>query len=121
LEKLRKYGQRPFEIGLLHGGPGASGEMKPVAEILSDHFGVLEFLQTGKSVNGQLEELHRQVTLYADLPVTLIGFSWGAWLGFLFASRYPDFLKKLILVSAAAFENEYNIDLTHTRLNVSVR
>jgi pimeloyl-ACP methyl ester carboxylesterase len=117
LEKLRKYGQRPFEIGLLHGGPGASGEMKPVAEILSDHFGVLEFLQTGKSVNGQLEELHRQVTLYADLPVTLIGFSWGAWLGFLFASRYPDLLKKLILVSAAAFENEYNIDLTHTRLN----
>jgi len=117
LDTIRKYGQKPFQIGLLHGGPGASGEMKPVAENLSGDFGIIEFLQTEKSINGQIEELYRQMTLYADLPVTLIGYSWGAWLGFLFASKYPDLLKKLILVSAGAFENKYNNDLLDIRLN----
>ncbi len=117
METIRKYGQKPFRIGLLHGGPGASGEMRPVAKNLSDDFGIIEFLQTEKSVNGQIEELYRQIKLHADLPITLIGHSWGAWLGFLFASRHPKFLQKLILVSAGAFENEYNNDLIITRLN----
>jgi pimeloyl-ACP methyl ester carboxylesterase len=117
LETIRKYGQQPFRIGLLHGGPGASGEMKPIAENLSINFGILEFLQTEKSVNGQIDELHKQLTLYADLPAILIGYSWGAWLGFLFASRYPNLLKKLILISSGAFESKYNKDLMNIRLN----
>jgi pimeloyl-ACP methyl ester carboxylesterase len=117
LETIRKYGKQPFQIGLLHGGPGASGEMKPVAEKLSCEFGILEFLQTEKSVNGQIEELHNQLTSNADLPAILIGYSWGAWLGFLFASRYPDLLKKLILISSGAFESKYNNDLMNIRLN----
>ncbi len=29
---VRSYGKQPYTIGLLHGGPGAAGEMKPVAE-----------------------------------------------------------------------------------------
>ncbi|ASB50265.1 alpha/beta fold hydrolase [Alkalitalea saponilacus] len=103
METIRKYGQKPFQIGLLHGGPGASGEMKPVAMNLSVDFGIIEFLQTEKSIDGQIEELHKQITLCADLPITLIGHSWGAWLGFLFASKYPDLVKKLILISAGAF------------------
>lgn len=90
--------------------------MKPVAENLCGDFGILEFLQTEKSVDGQIEELHRQITLNADLPITLIGYSWGAWLGFLFAARHPDVLNKLILVSSGAFENEYNYDLLDVRL-----
>lgn len=117
METIRKYGKPPFQIGLLHGGPGASGEMKPVAENLSKDFGILEFLQTEKSVNGQIEELHHQLTSSADLPATLIGYSWGAWLGFLFAGRYPDLLKKLILISSGAFDSKCNHDLMSTRLN----
>jgi pimeloyl-ACP methyl ester carboxylesterase len=117
LETIKKYGKQPFSIALLHGGPGACGEMKPVAENLSCDFGILEFLQTEKSVNGQIEELHKQLTSSADLPVILIGYSWGAWLGFLFASRYPVLLKKLILISSGAFESKYNNDLISIRLN----
>lgn len=117
LETIRKYGKQPFKIGLLHGGPGASGEMKPVAENLSCDFGILEFLQTEKSVDGQIEELHNQLISCADLPAILIGYSWGAWLGFLFASRYPDLIKKLILISAGPFESKYNKDLLSIRLN----
>lgn len=117
MKTIRKYGKRPFHIGLLHGGPGASGEMIPVAENLSGDFGILEFLQTEKSVNGQIEELHNQLTSSADLPAILIGYSWGAWLGFLFASRYPDLVKKLILISSGAFESKYNNGLMSLRLN----
>lgn len=116
MEIIRKYGKQPFQIGLLHGGPGASGEMKPIAEYLSGDFGILELIQTEKSVNGQIEELHNQLTSSADLPVILIGYSWGAWLGFLFANRYPNLLSKLILISSGAFESKYNNDLMSIRL-----
>jgi pimeloyl-ACP methyl ester carboxylesterase len=117
LKTINIYGKAPFQIGLLHGGPGAQGEMRPVAEALSFDFGVLEFLQTEKSINGQIEELHNQLTLNTDLPAILVGYSWGAWLGFLFASKYPSLLKKLILVSSGAFDNNYNKDLMNIRLS----
>ncbi|HKK62674.1 MAG TPA: alpha/beta hydrolase [Bacteroidales bacterium] len=113
----KKYGKQPFCIALLHGGPGASGEMQPVAEELANGFGVLELLQTEKSITGQIEELCRQLTESADLPVILVGHSWGAWLGFLFASQYPEFVSKLILIGAGAFENQCNQDFMNIRLN----
>lgn len=56
------------------------------------------------------------MTSSADVPMTLIGYSWGAWLGFLFASKYPELLSKLILVSAGVIESKYNPDLMNTRL-----
>lgn len=117
MKTIRKYGQKPHQIGLLHGGPGASGELKPVAENLSAEFGILEFLQTETSVNGQIEELYNQLTLSADTPLTLIGYSWGAWLGILFAARYPDLVRKLILIGSGAFEEKYNKNLMNIRLD----
>lgn len=42
MEKFRSYGTAPFEIVVIHGGPGAPGEMAPVARELSGQFGVLE-------------------------------------------------------------------------------
>jgi len=57
----RKYGIPPYSIAVVHGGPGASGEMKPVAEELSMQFGVLEPLQTKDSVVGQVEELRNKL------------------------------------------------------------
>ena len=116
LRTIKKYGDKPYLIGLLHGGPGASGELKTVAEELSADFGVLELLQSEKSVNGQIEELHRQLISISDLPVVLIGHSWGAWLGFLFASRHQNLINKLILIGAGSFENKYNTDLMTVRL-----
>lgn len=117
LKTIRKYGQKPYQIGILHGGPGAAGEMKPVAENLSDDFGILELLQTEKSVTGQIEELYNQLILNADFPVTLVGYSWGAWLGFLFTAKYPDLIRKLILISSGAFEEKYNKDLMNVRFD----
>ena len=116
MKTIRKYGEAPYTIGVLHGGPGAAGEMRPVAVELSKDFGVLEFLQTKESVYGQIEELHQQIFTVTDEPIVLIGFSWGAWLGGLFAARYPERVKKLILVSSGALDEKYNKNLMGTRL-----
>jgi len=72
MTNLRKYGKAPFGVALLHGGPGASGEMAPVARELSADWGVLEPLQTAASVEGQIEELHGVLNDNADLPVILV-------------------------------------------------
>ncbi len=116
-QSIRVYGNPPWRIGLLHGGPGASGEMKPVAEILAEEFGILELLQTEKSLEGQIQELYNQLTAAAELPVILVGYSWGVWLGMLFAARYPKYIRKLILISSGVLENKYNQDLMKIRMD----
>jgi pimeloyl-ACP methyl ester carboxylesterase len=114
---LRRYGKAPFSIALIHGGPGARGEMKPVALELSKTRGVLEYLQTAASINGQIKELRNILTEYANLPVTLIGHSWGAWLVYIFAARYPKLIKKLIMISSGPFEDKYVKRIYKTRMS----
>jgi len=113
----RKYGKPPYSVVLVHGGPGAAGEMKPVAKELSKEFGVLEPLQTKKSVNGQVEELKYQIKDNSKGSVILVGYSWGAWLVFILVSRYPELVKKLILVGAGPFEAQYVSEIMTTRLS----
>ncbi|MFC1490137.1 alpha/beta fold hydrolase [Candidatus Latescibacterota bacterium] len=100
----------------MHGGPGAAGEMAPLARMLAEDFGVLEPLQTASTVDGQLKELRRELKKAASFPVTLVGFSWGAWLSFLYTASYPDSVKKLILISSGSFTEEYAPLITETRL-----
>lgn len=57
MKNLRKYGNKPFSIAVIHGGPGAPGEMAPVARELSSARGVLEPLQTATTLEGQVKEL----------------------------------------------------------------
>ncbi len=112
----RVYGSRPFYVAVIHGGPGAPGEMAPVARELSQERGILEPLQTEASMDGQVEELKKVIETYADLPVTLVGFSWGAMLGFVFGALHPFLVKKLILVGSPPFEEKYAAEIQETRL-----
>lgn len=114
---LRRYGAGPFRVALLHGGPGAPGDMAPVARELAERRGVLEPLQTQDSIQGQVEELRSVVERYGDPPLTLVGWSWGAWLGYLFAAGYPALVEKLILVGSGPFEEEYVPEIARTRLS----
>lgn len=114
---IRKYGTYPYTVVVVHGGPGAPGEMKPVAEELSKNFGVLEPLQSADSVEGQIKELKEQIEQCTQSPVTLIGYSWGAWLGYLLAAKYPKLIKKLILVSSGPFEKIYAEKIMPTRMD----
>ena len=58
MKNLRTYGDPPFNVAVLHGGPGAPGQMAPVARELSSKWGVLEPLQTATSLGGQILELN---------------------------------------------------------------
>ena len=100
----RTYGEKPFNIAVIHGGPGAAGEMACVAYELSKSYGILEPLQTADSLEGQIEELSQTLTNYANIPVILIGFSWGAMLSFIVAARCPSLVKKLIMIGSGPLE-----------------
>ena len=117
MNNLRKYGQKPFDIAVIHGGPGAPGEMAPVARELSKNIGVLEPLQTANSVGRQVAELKNVLEKHGNLPLILIGFSWGAWLSYIFTARYPSLIKKLILIGSGPFAEKYTSKIMETRLN----
>ena len=114
---LRKYGNKPFHVAVIHGGPGAPGEMASVARELSSVMGVLEPLQTAATLGGQVRELKAVLAKHAALTVTLIGFSWGALLSFIFTARYPSLVKKLILIGSAPYEEKYAVNIMQTRLS----
>ena len=116
MKNLRKYGIRPFSVAVVHGGPGAPGEMAPVARKLSKYMGVLEPLQSRKTLEGQVKELKNVLENNACMPVTLIGHSWGAMLCFIFAALNPKLVGKLILISSGVFEDKYAAGIMKTRL-----
>lgn len=116
MDNLRKYGKSPFSVALIHGGPGMPGEMAPVAQELSSRRGILEPLQTAVSLEGQVRELYDVLKDNSSLPVTIIGWSWGAMLGFILAARYPSIVKKLILVSSGPFSKRHARKINKTRL-----
>lgn len=115
-ENLRTYGCEPFDVVVVHGGPGAAGEMAPVARELARQWGVLEPLQTATSVTGQIDELAAVLETHAAKPLVLVGFSWGAWLSYLCAAYHPELVRKLVLVSAAPFKEEYAAGIQEIRL-----
>jgi pimeloyl-ACP methyl ester carboxylesterase len=113
---LHFYGHRPFIAVAVHGGPGAAGEMAPVAEALAPFAGIIEPYQTGLSIDELIGELKSVLTRHARLPALVIGFSWGAWLATLVAAEAPSLIQKLILVSSGPFDPAYAHDIQLIRL-----
>ena len=116
MRSVRKWGHGPYPVVVLHGGPGAPGEVAPVARELSSMNGVLEPFQTATTLDGQVQELHSVLSENGPEPVALIGFSWGAFLAWIFTARYPALVRKLILVSSPPFEEQYAARITQTRM-----
>ena len=113
----RKYGSKPYNIAIIHGGPGAPGEMAPLAQELSGDFGIIEPLQTANTIEGQLQELHSILVNHGNPPVYLIGHSWGAWLVYIYAAVYPAIVKQIILIASGPFEEKYSQNIMLTRFN----
>lgn len=111
----RIYGNKPYKLAVVHGGPGAPGSVAAVARELSREWGVLEPLQTATTLEGQAQELYETLCLHGDAPVTLIGHSWGAWLSFILAAEHPSCVSKLILVCSGPFEEHYVAELEEKR------
>ena len=87
-----------------------------MAKELSSAWGVLEPLQTASSLEGQVVELKAVLERNGTLPITLIGASWGAWLSFITAARFPVLVGKLILVGSGPFEERFAESIMATRL-----
>jgi pimeloyl-ACP methyl ester carboxylesterase len=113
---VRRYGKAPYTVAVIHGGPGASGEMAPVARELAPRWGVVEPMQTATSLEGQIAELKNVLEKHAHPPVALIGFSWGAWLSYLLAAQHPALARKLVLVGSGPYTAAYAAQITATRL-----
>jgi pimeloyl-ACP methyl ester carboxylesterase len=113
----RTYGNRPYRTFLIHGGPGAAGELAPVARELSSRIGVVEPLQSKRTISELVLELRAIVEEHSDEPAYLVGYSWGAWLGYIFAALHPELVKKLVLVSSGPFDASYASGIKETRLS----
>jgi pimeloyl-ACP methyl ester carboxylesterase len=104
MNNYRTWGKPPFQVAVVHGGPGTPGAMVTVARELAENTGVLELLETKDSIDGQVEELSDVLKKHANVPIVLIGHSWGATLSYLTAARHPDLIKKLILIGTVPLE-----------------
>ena len=112
----RIYGEYPYGVAVIHGGPGAPGSVASVARELSKTFGVLEPLQTKNTLDGQVKELKGLLEEHGELPIILIGWSHGSGLSTLLAARHPDIVRKLILIGTTPFEAKYQDEITRDRL-----
>jgi pimeloyl-ACP methyl ester carboxylesterase len=90
--------------------------MAPVARELARDQGILEPLQTAASLEDQVDELRTTLESYTAPPVVLIGFSWGAWLSYIVAARYPALVRKLLLVASSPFDEWYAAQLEASRM-----
>jgi pimeloyl-ACP methyl ester carboxylesterase len=117
VKNVRFYGFSPYTVALVHGGPGAPGEMAPVAREISSLTGVLEPLQTKNSFEGQVQELRGVLKRYDQVPVILVGFSWGAFLSYVLTARYPGLVRKLIMMGSGPFEEKYADNIVPDRVN----
>ena len=104
---IRLYGDPPFRVAVIHGGPGAPGFLSGVARHLSSLAGVVEPLQSKQDVAALIEELHDQIGRSCTRPVVLVGHAWGAWLSLLYAAAYPQDVRQAVLVGCAPLDAGY--------------
>ncbi|MFP4474014.1 MAG: alpha/beta fold hydrolase [Desulfatibacillaceae bacterium] len=91
------------------------GEMASVAGELRRRTGVLEPMLTAPAIMEQTKNLGSLLEREASLPIEVVGFSWGAWVGCLLAGTRPELVRKLVLVGAPPFVSGYEQDIAATR------
>jgi pimeloyl-ACP methyl ester carboxylesterase len=116
MENYRIHGRGGIDTAVIHGGPGAAGSMAFVAKKLSSQKAIIEPFQTKDTIAEQVKELKDVLRSHCDIPVYLVGHSWGAWLCCLFAAENPLLVKKAILIASAPFGEKYAEETSKKRL-----
>ncbi len=117
LNNLRVHGRNPYIAAVIHGGPGAAGNMLCVAKRLSEESGILEPLQTKKTISELINELKTSIIMKCNNPIILIGHSWGSWLSLIFSTEHPDLVRKIVLVGCPPFKQTYAEEIMKNRLD----
>ncbi len=117
---VREYGDSGPPVFVLHGGPGASGHMAPIARRLSDAYRVVEPFQRRSgdeqlTVARHVADLHEIINFYTvDFRPALLGASWGAMLVLAYAAVHPSSVGPLILVGCGTFDLAARAELQRT-------
>ena len=115
LPPWRTHGPPPYRVVVVHGGPGAPGDLAPLAREIARERSVLEPFQSRLTVDGLTEELAIQIEQAAEPPVALLGHSWGALLVLLLAVRRPELVRSLLLVGSAPLEARAALEIEARR------
>lgn len=107
---VRRYGAHGPTVAVLHGGPGAPGDVASLARALADAgFVALEPLQ--RRSGGEALTVARHVADLRDAlraegarPTAIVGHSWGAMLALAYAAEFPDGVPALVLVAPGTFD-----------------
>jgi len=94
---------------VLHGGPGAPGDVDDLAFGLADAFTVLAPHQRPSggaplTVARHVEDLRELLATRGLHRPALVGSSWGAMLALAFAAAYPDLAGPLVLIGCGTFD-----------------
>jgi proline iminopeptidase len=112
----RSIGEGPSEIVVLHGGPSATHiSLSPAIDELARGRQLHYYDQRGcgeSSVSprtpldwrNHVDDLRGLVDLWQIDKATILGHSWGALLGLLFAIQNPDRVARLLLVAPASIK-----------------
>jgi pimeloyl-ACP methyl ester carboxylesterase len=117
---VRCYGAAGPWVVVLHGGPGAPGEVAPVARGLEDSFRILEPWQRPSggaplTVARHVEDLHEVIGRHCGVArPALVGHSWGAMLALAYATTHPAEAGPLVLVGCGTFDKAARARLRET-------
>jgi pimeloyl-ACP methyl ester carboxylesterase len=106
---VREYGAGTSTVMTLHGGPGAAGDLAPLARELAKRWRVLEPFQRGSGAGRLTVATHVQdldevirARCGGQRPI-LVGHSWGAMLALAYAASHPGTASALVLIGCGTF------------------
>jgi pimeloyl-ACP methyl ester carboxylesterase len=107
VHNFRTWGNAPYRILIVHGGPGAAGELALVSMEISKSISCIELLQTKTKVEEEIQEIFDVISKNLQIPIILVGHSWGALISILFAARFPNVAQKLVLIGCPPLREDY--------------
>jgi pimeloyl-ACP methyl ester carboxylesterase len=113
LEVRNIKGKGPPAI-FLHGGPGVYGYIEELCHLVSGAGNIFYYNQRGSKqgvgiikIENHIADLDQIVSqLGSETKPIIVGHSWGAMLGILFAGRYSDRIEKLILIGSGPLNSK---------------
>lgn len=113
---FRTHGTPPWRVAVVHGGPGACGDLSALARRLSPGRGVLEPWCVGTSVDAQVDEIEATLSAAGADRVVTVGHSWGAWIATLHAVRRPERVAGVVWIGCPPFDTADAASILPTRL-----
>ncbi|RMH21812.1 MAG: alpha/beta hydrolase [Gemmatimonadetes bacterium] len=101
-------------ILLIHGGPGAAGDVAPLADALAGRCTIIEPTCDASSVDAHIDQVLQAAARAGVSHATLVGFSYGAWSSVLVAARHR-LARRIVLIGCPPFDESDARRITSTR------